>query len=245
MIHPERQLSKDVLLGVLGPDGREQRLETGDVAARGGDPNAVVQRHQVGCLRAAPAVARAADALRIDLRAGLQVVHRSHGVPEHEASGVLAQQDAADADHGVGGGAPEPGQCGRHLAALALIDRIEHERRHPVDGQQGPHRLIGLVCLGLGGMPTRHEDTGERGWVPSSIRQEQQGSDIVLRLTLEDDLLDCIPITTDHAGHTRVQGRSLRKTANRREKLLTQVLLIGGDLVGRRPLLVLLPPLLE
>ena len=161
MVHAERQLPEDVLLGVLRPDGREQGLEAGDVAARSRGADAVVQRHQVGGLRAAAAVARAADALGIDLRAGLQVVDGPHAVPDLEAGGVAAQQDAADAEHRVGGRALDLRQRGGHLAALALVDRVEDESRHAVEGQECPHRLVRLIGLGLAGVAAGHDDAGE------------------------------------------------------------------------------------
>ncbi|MBU4271776.1 MAG: hypothetical protein KKA28_07945 [Planctomycetes bacterium] len=112
--------------------------------------NAVVQGHQVARLGAAAAVAGAADAPRIDLRAGLEIVDRPHAVPNLEAGRVAAQQDAAHADHQVRLDAPEfrPAALTEVLPPFALVDRVEDQRRHAVKRQQGAHRLIFGMPLG-------------------------------------------------------------------------------------------------
>ena len=59
----------------------------------------------------------------------------------------------------MGGGAVErrPASLAQELPPLTLIDRVEHERRHAVERQQGTHRLIFRVTLGRQGMTARHE----------------------------------------------------------------------------------------
>ncbi len=142
-----------------GADRRQQPRQAREVAARRRRADAVVQGHQVAGLRAAAAVAGAADPLRIDLGPRLEIVDRPHAVPDLEARRVAAQQDAAHADHACGRGAPElrPAAFAEVLAALALVDRIEDQRRHAVERQQGAHRLILVHALGLHRMAARHE----------------------------------------------------------------------------------------
>ena len=158
MVHAERDLAEDVLLGVLRSDRGKERLKAGDVTARRRRFDAVVQRHQVGRLGPSSAVAGAADAVGVDLRAGLQVVDASHAVPDLESGSVATEQDAADSERRVRDGAPQAWQGGGHLAPLTLVDRIEDKGRHAVEGQQRSHGLVGFAGFGVGGVAARDED---------------------------------------------------------------------------------------
>ena len=67
----------------------------------------------------------------------------------------------------------------------------------------------------------------------------------MLRSALEDDFLHSVPIPLDDAGDAGFERRSLRQATDCLDELLPQVFLIGRDLLGRLPLLVLPTPLLE
>ena len=86
------------------------------------------------------------------------------------------KRDAAYADLGVGVDAPEfrPAVLAHVLPALALVDGIEDQRHHAVEGQQGAHRLIGLVALGLERMPAGHEHARVGRLETLCIGQKQQ-----------------------------------------------------------------------
>ena len=69
------------LLRVLRSDGPQQPTDAGDESGRchRGDP--LIDRADVAALRTASRQARHADAIRIDLGAGQQVINRANTVP--------------------------------------------------------------------------------------------------------------------------------------------------------------------
>ena len=176
---------------------------------------------------------------------GLQVIDRAHAVPDLEPCRVAAEQNAADPEGGVRGCPVHLRQCGGHLASLALVDGVEYEGRHAVEGQQSPHGLIFVMGFRLGRMAARHDHAGKWRLMISAGGQEQQGGDVVLRLALEDHFLDPVAIAFDNACHSGIEGRLCGQAANRFEEFLPQVLLVSGDLFGRFQFFVSLPPLLE
>ena len=124
-----------------------------------------------------------------------------------------------------------PAALAEVLSALALVDRVEDQRRHAVEGQQGAHRLVfrhgpwrriawpqGTSTPGYGGLK-----------LPGSGRNRQRRH-VVLRLALEDDLLHAVAVAGNRAGDLRLQRRSLGQAADGLEEILPGLLLIGGDL---------------
>ena len=139
VLHAERDLAGDVLLGVLRADGGEQPFQRGDVARRRGTDDAVVEGHQIRGQRAAAGAAGAAELLRVDLRPARQVIEAADAVPDAIGRRAAADEQRADAGHGVFGGAAGDGRLAlgvEQLDALALADRIVAQRRDAVLGQQ-------------------------------------------------------------------------------------------------------------
>ena len=85
-------------------------------------------------------------------------------------------------------GAPElgPAALAQVLAALALVDRIDHQRRHAVQGQQRAHRLVRVVPLGRPWHGRRAPARPDRAAFRIAAGQEQQCRHVVLGLALED-----------------------------------------------------------
>ena len=103
----------EVLFGVLRTELGEQGLGGGDVAARGGDFEAVVDGGEIGREGAAARVAGDADAVGVDFGAGGEIVEGADAVVDHVAGDIVAGEEGLGTEHGVlGGGADELGRPG-------------------------------------------------------------------------------------------------------------------------------------
>ena len=203
--------------------------------------------YEVAGLRGASAIAGAADAFWIDLGPGLEVIDTADAVPDFKAGGVPSQRDAAHADLGVSVDAPElrPAVLAHVLPSLALIDGVEDERRHAVEGQQGAHRLIGVVSLGFEGMAARHQHAGIRRLETLCIGQKQQPGNVVLRLALEDDLLDAVALPRDRADDAGIQRGSLGQAADGADERIVKAFFVSGNLFRRLSFLIVVLPAVD
>ena len=141
--------------------------------------------------------------------------------------------------------AGKSGQLRRHLASLALVDRVENQPGHAVEGQKRPHGLVGFVGFAVVAVAARHQNAGIGRLEFVDVGHKQQGGDVVFRLTLIDDFFDPIAVAQNHVGDLRIQRGTLGQAANGVDKLLAKTLLVFGNLLRRLTLLVLLFPVLE
>jgi len=95
----------------------------------------------------------------------LEIVNRPHAVPDAVGRHIAADEDRADADQRVFGGAAKGGLAVglEHLCALALADRVVAERSQPVLRKQDAGALIGLGAFAVGAVAARHDHAGV-GW---------------------------------------------------------------------------------
>ena len=128
------------------------------------------------------------------------------------------------------------------LAALALVDRIDHQGRHAVQRQQRAHRLVGSCPLPSLACPQGTRTPGQGGDFRIAAGQEEQGGHEMLGLALEDHLLHAVAVAADRAGDLRIQRGPSRQSADRLQELLPQPRLVGGDLRGGLAGFVLLLP---
>jgi hypothetical protein len=212
MVHSESDLPVDVLLGILWADRLTESPKATQVAARRGACDPLIQRHQIARQSPASGVAGAANSLRVDLFPTLEVVDRSHSVPDSKGSRVAAQQGTAHANQAMRG-------CASHqrlalsveqLVTFALFDRIVAERGHAVLGQQDTHPLVDLAGLAVAAVPAGNE----HAWVGRlRLGKIEIGRDEMTRLTFEDDVLDSVAVVVGGANDMRAQRRPLGKIA--------------------------------
>ena len=95
--YPEGDLAANILgfvnrdgVGYFGVEEKFDDIMAGDKTTRSGCDNAVIQCGQVCGLCASAAISGTADTGRIDFRSRLQIVYRSHCIPNHKRSCVTA-----------------------------------------------------------------------------------------------------------------------------------------------------------
>ena len=240
LVHAEGDLAEDVLLAVLRAQCLDEFTERGEVATRCRSDDAIVERHEIRGLRAAAAVAGAADLVGEDVLAALQVVDDSHAVPDAELRHIRPDQRAAEAGRRMLRGTHQPhvgmrhlhmrrivedGALPRrveHLISLALPDGVVANRRHAVTGQQHADELILPRRLPLMTMPARHQHRGPRC---RSLGEIKIGREMKRRPRLKDDLLHAIAFALQRARDLRIQRRPLRQPADAFEEQLSPLLL--------------------
>ena len=131
----------DGLLGVLGADGGEERIEAGDVAGGADGFDARVEGSEEGGHGAAAGAAEGSDAVGVDLGAGDEVVDGADAVPGEVAGDGVAYECGLEAGFTVlAGGARGEGGAGvrgvRVLEALALADGVVGEDGEAVAGER-------------------------------------------------------------------------------------------------------------
>lgn len=122
------------------------------------------------------------------------------------------------------------------LAPLALVQRVEHQCRKSVEGEQGSHRLVFVMGLGRGIMTARHEHAGVGGGEFRGVGQEQRGRDQNARLAFEDDLVHAVAVPVQGAGDAGIERGALREAAQRGDEFFAQagVIFRDGRGVGAR-----------
>ena len=240
LIHAESDLPGDVLLAILRTFGLDELFEGREVATRCRGEDAIIQRHQIRRLRAATAVSCAADFIREDVRAALQVVDDAHAIPDAELRRICADQGAADSRHRVLRGANEAHirmwhlhmrrivedraflRQIEHLIPLTLPDGIVAHRRHAMTCQQHADQLILPHRLALMTMTTRHQHRRPRrrrvGQV--KVRREMKRGP-----RLQDDFLHAIALALQRARDLRIQRRALRQPTDALQKKRPPLLL--------------------
>ena len=242
MFQPEIELAENVLLGVrFGQTAAVHARQGGQVAERRGDFNAVVERHEIRRLRATAGKPARADHLGVHFRAGLQVVDPTHTVPDLEPVRVVSERHAADAEQVVRVDG-DRGIRALVLEPLTLIDRVENQRRHAVEGQQSGNALVIGVPFAVRGMPARNQNARPRFRVFRLVRHEKVGRHPEIGLGLVADLLDRVAFFFHLARNDRIERVSFRERANLLEEEVLAHFLVLGDFFGRFRFLVVLDP---
>ena len=234
VIHSEAELAENVLFGVL-----RNRLvclrsvEGTEIAARRGAEDPVVERHQIGGLRAAAAVPRHAEPVGNHVGTRLQKIESADHVPDFKRRRIPAQEDRADPRQGMRGGR----RVGRFplrvevLEPLPLVDRVLDIHCQAVHRAQDADPLIEVGRLPLESVPADDQNTriGRRELLGPG---EKEGSGrIETGERFQDDLLGTVFRPVDHAGHPRVERSPLPHPAELRKEEIAALLLIGGDLL--------------
>ncbi len=93
------------------------------------------------------------------------------------------------------------------LEALALVGRVDYERRE--SGERALHAapLVAGSSLAFGGMAAWDEDAWVGRLECGGVGNEEVSGDEIVGPALEDDLLDLVAIALDHAGCAGVERR--------------------------------------
>ena len=246
VVHAEGELAEDVLLGVLRADGAGEFSEQArDVAGDGRGGDAVVEGGDIARLRAAAAVAHAAETVGADAGPRGEIVEAADAVVDHPRREVAAERNAGGAHDGVFGDAIAAGGLPvgvAELPPLPLADRVEEERGDAVRREEGGGPLVGVVSLADVNMPAGHEHRRPRLRKPPLVGEEEGSGHMDARLARVDDLLDRVARFFDAAGHLRGKRRPLRKRADRHAKGIAKPPLPRGHIGWRRERRPLLAP---
>ena len=233
LVHAKGDLPEDVLLTVLRTFGVDQLPERRQVATRCRRDDAIIQRHQIRRLRTAARVPRAADLVRDDVRAALQVVDHPHAVPDAKLRHIRTDQRTADAHHCMLRRAHQPHVRMRHrhmrriikclpllrdvehLIPLSLADGVVAHRRQAVSRQQDRRTLILPHRLAIMAVSARHQHRRPRS---GRLRQIQIPRHMKSWTALKQDLLHAIPLPLQRPHHLRFERHPLRQSANLFEK---------------------------
>ena len=240
VVEAERELAEHELLGVLRTALLAHGADRGEVAARRGARDAVVERHDPRGHRAAAGVAHHAEAGGVHLRTRREYVERAHAVPRAEARRVPAEQLRA-APHVVVRRAVPERRAVTALPPLALVDRIVAERHHA--GLRGLERaaLVAVRRLAVGGVSARHHDAGTLPRILRGIGEEEVGGHVVSGLALEIELLHRVAVARHASCDDDVQRAPRGKAAQRLDEGGAYLALVRGKLrrrLARGPRLV-------
>ena len=217
VVHPKRQLAEDVLLRILRPDGFADRPEGGDVTGGTRRLEPRLDSHQQRGHRSAAAVPHAADPRGIDIGPRLQIIDRSHPVPNAETRHAAAQQ-RRQRPHTVVSRAGT--DLRRGLVPFPLVIGIVNQAGEPRLRRQHTAALIGIGALPVvrvsAGQDDRRIGRRKRG----SIRQKEVRRHMHVRPALKENLLDLISVTRDGRHRPRVErAPGFRETAHRPDHL--------------------------
>ena len=182
--------------------------------------DAVVEGKQIRGLGATPRKAITADALRVDVLAAAQIIHRATVVPEDLCLQTRAQQIIGGCQQSVLGGhtACEVSPRGiNELLHLALSNRIDDEYGDAVAYHlDGCTRTIALAQQSM----STHFHTGRELLRLAANGQIEMGGDIMMRMTFEDDLFDHKAFALHRAHHAAMQVTPFGETAGELTHLL-------------------------
>ena len=228
VVEAEREFAEHELLGVLRAALLAHGAEGGEVAARRGARDAVVERHDPRGHRAAAGMAHHAEARGVHLRTRREHVERAHAVPRAEARRVPAEQLRA-APHVVVRRAVPEGRAVAALPPLSLVDGVVAERHHA--GLRGLERaaLVAVRRLAVGGVPARHHDAGTLPRELRGVRQEEVRRHMVAGLALKIELLHRVAVARHASRDGDVQRTPLGKAAQRLDEGGAHLALVRGE----------------
>ena len=118
------------------------------------------------------------------------------------------------------------------LKTLALVDRVDDERRQPVDRRENPETLIKVVRLAVSRVSARDKHRRVRALEAFFERQKERAGNVNARLALENHVFDAEFFLRQTPGNLRVERRSLPKRAERVQEIVALFLLISLDVGG-------------
>ena len=205
MVETERQLSEDVLLGVLRAALVCDHTQRADVSRRTPCDDARIDRLKERSHRSPAALPHASHAILHDVVPRKEVVDCPHTIPDALLRRTLTEKRRKCAVPVVRTASDSAG----HLLALALRERIVNERDKTGTRAHHAAALVEIRSLRLRRVSARYNDSAMRRLELHRVRHERKRSDVNSRTALEQHLLNAISVTLNLLRHLRVERRTL------------------------------------
>ena len=237
-VEPERAGAGEILLGIVGGAGREERM-SGEVLGvsradhgRGQPVVGARQHHGEGAAAGLPGGAQLS---RVHLRMRGQHVQAAYGVPQLHARGGLAHQQHLPPGNRVlviGGRQPrQPAALDGVRRALALPHGVEGQ--HDVAELREPLAASLVVRIPFAVVAVPHLKQNARVGRPALLRKVEIRRDDETRARLVDQLLDAVGGALEPAHRARVQGGRPRQPAGEFLEGSARPRLVAADVGGR------------